>query len=805
MALTTWYRLQLRGYVEAPNRSPGTPALPLIMTGELPLHPKTLRPCFELLPASQESYARILTLNQPAGTPATVDMGGLDLIANTAYQQARKVSECHSTERQQRRRSLMLPGRQSGARLCGALPLDLDSLCEQQPIDHNLFQGFLATVSPSQEATTFLEQTQSWWLERSVPLGSMLQAPVGTGGAAPPLGHPHPFLSPTPATRCQAATTEKERAALVTQAKAEAVAFLQDQPSGDFLTNPFYGKFPQRKGFEMQLGSNKFFTEFGVLGKGGLGGVCAGQLKNTGKMYACKKLDKKILKKKNGKEVVVSQKEILERIGPFTVSPACAFGSKSHFCLVMSLANGGERPQVPRLQLGPGREQVAFYSAQTTRGLLHLHSLSIVHWDLKPENVDLGNSRLPNLGLAGQIQEGKPVTQRAKTNHYMSPEILMRKVSYSSPVDWFAMGCSIYEMVAGRTPFKNYKEKVSKEDLKQRTQEEVRFQHGNFTEEAKDIWRLFVAKKPEQHSGSSGSPGASLLSSDTETSAASVSQHHGNWWPPVAVARVESPGSFILPHLGSHITSDSQNIPGALCKGEERAGVVSQWKVTGRLNVTSRSDRGVVLTNASGMKARRPAKTALAHVRTGNQADNGEIAAQQTSIWTPLSALASQERVPSSARLCSVVFGPLEQLCRCYRAEGERSPERSSTWAGKCRVGNRGAGNSRAGRGRARAVGGASSPPKAAPGRRREAVVAAVAARVQRRGDWLRRAETSGSRGLSSSPASRGAVGSSEQASEEVSSAVPPSAADAGLCRLSRDAPPRSSPPPPPRPPLPSP
>ncbi|KAJ8775619.1 hypothetical protein J1605_001339 [Eschrichtius robustus] len=73
------------------------------------------------------------------------------------------------------------------------------------------------------------------------------------------------------------------------------------------------------------------------------------------------------------------------------------------------------------------------------------------------------------------------------------------------------------------------------------------------------------------------------------------------------------------------------------------------------------------------------------------------------------------------------------------------------------------------------AVGGASSQRPAAPRRRREAV--AAAAGPERRGDWLRRAETSGSRGRSGGPARRGAA--------------------------HPDAPLRSSPLPPPRPPLP--
>ncbi|XP_070247482.1 rhodopsin kinase GRK7 isoform X1 [Myotis yumanensis] len=440
-----------------------------------------------------------------------VDMGGLDnLMANTAYLQARKTWEGDSRELQQRRRSLALPGPQSCAPLRQALPPDFHSLCEQQPVGRRLFRDFLATVPRYREAVAFLEQVQSWELAEGPAKGSSLQALVAAAGGPAP-GHPPAFLSPALSARCLAATTEDEWAALVALARAEAMAFLRGQPFRDFLASPFYDQFLRWKVFEMQPVSDKYFTEFRVLGKGGFGEVCAVQVKNTGKMYACKKLDKKRLKKKNGEKMALLEKEILERIrSPFIVSLAYAFESKSHLCLVMSLMNGGDLKfhiySVGTRGLAVSR--VVFYSAQMTCGVLHLHSLGIVYRDLKPENVlldDVGNCRLSDLGLAMQIQDGRPVTQKAGTNGYMAPEILMEKVSYSYPVDWFAMGCSIYEMVAGRTPFKDYKEKISKEDLKQRTlKEEVTFQHDNFTEEAKDICRLFLAKKPEQRLGSRG-------------------------------------------------------------------------------------------------------------------------------------------------------------------------------------------------------------------------------------------------------------------------------------------------------------
>ncbi|KAM5293071.1 rhodopsin kinase GRK7 [Ctenodactylus gundi] len=440
-----------------------------------------------------------------------VDMGGLDnLIANTAYLQARKPSDGDSRELQRRRRSLALPGPQGCAELRRALAPHFHSLCEQQPIGRRLFRDFLATVPSYREAAAFLEEVQAWELSEQGPAkDSVLQGLLAPCTSTPAPGYPKPFLSPALLAKCQAATMQEEKAALVVLAKEETMAFLQEQPFRDFLASPFYDKFLQWKLFEMQPVSEKYFTEFRVLGKGGFGEVCAVQVKNTGKMYACKKLDKKRLKKKSGEKMALLEKEILEKVNsPFIVSLAYAFESKSHLCLVMSLMNGGDlKFHIYSVGTrGLTMSRVVFYAAQIACGLLHLHSLHIVYRDMKPENVlldDLGNCRLSDLGLAVQLQDDKPVTQRAGTHGYMAPEILTEKASYSYPVDWFAMGCSIYEMVAGRTPFRDYMEKVSKDELRRRTlREEVGFQHESFTEEAKDICRLLLAKSPEQRLGS---------------------------------------------------------------------------------------------------------------------------------------------------------------------------------------------------------------------------------------------------------------------------------------------------------------
>ena len=67
--------------------------------------------------------------------------------------------------------------------------------------------------------------------------------------------------------------------------------------------------------------TKKTFRMYRVLGKGGFGEVCACQVRATGKMYACKKLEKKRIKKRKGESMVINEKHILQKINSrFVVS-----------------------------------------------------------------------------------------------------------------------------------------------------------------------------------------------------------------------------------------------------------------------------------------------------------------------------------------------------------------------------------------------------------------------------------------------------------------------------------------------------
>ena len=121
-------------------------------------------------------------------------------------------------------------------------------------------------------------------------------------------------------------------------------------------------------------------------------------------MYACKKLEKKRIKKRKGESMVLSEKLILQKINSLFVVNlgkitifflpkntqimkiffflAYAFETKDALCLVLTIMTGGDlKFHIYNMGGEPGFSEgrSKFYAAEILLGLDHLHSNGIVY------------------------------------------------------------------------------------------------------------------------------------------------------------------------------------------------------------------------------------------------------------------------------------------------------------------------------------------------------------------------------------------------------------------------------------------
>jgi beta-adrenergic-receptor kinase len=160
----------------------------------------------------------------------------------------------------------------------------------------------------------------------------------------------------------------------------------------------------------------------------------------------------------------LAEREALEAIdSPFVVSLKYAFQTPLQVFLIMDLMMGGDLCYHLRISGVFSIVQTRYYAATTLLGLSILHLHGFVYRDLKPENILLdseGHSKLTDMGLAKYVESPtRGVTGICGTRGYWAPEMLHydtegNKGRYSFEVDWFSLGCCIYEFLIGTSPFR---------------------------------------------------------------------------------------------------------------------------------------------------------------------------------------------------------------------------------------------------------------------------------------------------------------------------------------------------------------
>ncbi|NUQ13071.1 MAG: serine/threonine protein kinase, partial [Gemmatimonadaceae bacterium] len=104
----------------------------------------------------------------------------------------------------------------------------------------------------------------------------------------------------------------------------------------------------------------------------------------------------------------------------------------------------------------------ALQIAREVAGALdYAHRHGVIHRDIKPENILLHDGRavVADFGIALAVSRtdgGTRITETGMslgTPHYMSPEQALGERTIDARTDVYALGCVLYEMLAGEPPF----------------------------------------------------------------------------------------------------------------------------------------------------------------------------------------------------------------------------------------------------------------------------------------------------------------------------------------------------------------
>jgi len=236
--------------------------------------------------------------------------------------------------------------------------------------------------------------------------------------------------------------------------------------------------------------STRDFEPHNIIGRGAFGEVWIARHIESGEVVAIKRMKKAEMINKNQVNHIKSEREVLVKArNSWIVDLKFSFQDDKYLYLVMDFLPGGDLMTLLMKKDILTEEESRFYIAETILSIESVHRVNFIHRDLKPDNILIdreGHVKLTDFGLCKHAEirpsrmteintkelsfnfnqlksaldkklgQGKRTRQLAfstvGTPDYIAPEVF-GQYGYDETVDWWSIGCILFEMLVGYPPF----------------------------------------------------------------------------------------------------------------------------------------------------------------------------------------------------------------------------------------------------------------------------------------------------------------------------------------------------------------
>ncbi|KAG0653286.1 Protein kinase [Rhodotorula mucilaginosa] len=202
---------------------------------------------------------------------------------------------------------------------------------------------------------------------------------------------------------------------------------------------------------------NTLYSKIKKVGQGASGSVFVAKVLADGSKVAIKQMD---LSHQPRKELIVNEILVMkesQHVNIVNFLDSFLVGG-SELWVVMEFMEGGALTDIIDSNTLT-EEQISCISneaSRTCKGLQHLHAQSIIHRDIKSDNVLLdarGHVKITDFGFCAKLTDQK--SKRATmvgTPYWMAPEVVKQK-EYGAKVDIWSLGIMAIEMIENEPPY----------------------------------------------------------------------------------------------------------------------------------------------------------------------------------------------------------------------------------------------------------------------------------------------------------------------------------------------------------------